>query len=618
MSADALNTFRTIIEAAGLRPGNVIADGKLHRCPVEGKPRDRDGAYVFHLDSPASGWWQNWCTGEESNWTAKEEQTLKLHEREALQARIEADRSAREAEEAKRQAKSHDNATRILADALACTAHPYLERKGVKPCPGLKLGKDGRLVVPVLDGEGKSISLQFIAADGGKLFLPGGRVRSGFFPIKGDTGRLCICEGLATGLSIHEATGHSVLCAFNAGNLEHVAAHARKKYPDRELVLCADDDHSTAKNPGLSKATAVALAVGALLAVPSFKEPAGRTDFNDLHQAEGLDVVREQLAVASEPVAVTAQRSKKVSAAVHTPKPSLHIVNVADLLTMDMPERGYVLHPIIPEQGTVMLYAPRGLGKTWAALTIAYAIASGQVVFGGWKAPEPRRVLYLDGEMPAHTMKERLASIVAGCEGEPPDADYLRILTPDLQTGFMPNIATSEGQAAIEPLLVNVAFVVVDNIATLGRHGKENEAESWQPVQEWLLRLRRAGIAVLLVHHAGKGGNQRGTSSREDILDTVIAMRRPADYEAEQGARFEVHLEKARGICGAEAKPFEASLRLDNGAAVWTTRPIEDVEFEQVKALHADKLSIRDIAHETKLSRSKVGRIVRRLKLGAK
>lgn len=302
---DAANSFRAIIEAAGLRPGEMIADGQLHRCPVDGKPSAKDGAYILHLDSPASGWWQNWRTGEADTWTAKEERSLSPAEHQALQARIEVDRRARQEEEAKRHAKAADKARRILADAPDCITHPYLERKGVKPCPGLKIGADGRLVVPVQGEDGKPLSLQFIAEDGGKLFLSSGRTRGGYFAIKGRTGRLYICEGLATGLSIREATGQAVLCAFNAGNLEAVAAHAHQKYPDRELVLCADNDHATDGNPGLSKATAAALAVGAFLAVPSFKEPEGKSDFNDLHVAEGLEAVRGYLLGVSFPVTPT-------------------------------------------------------------------------------------------------------------------------------------------------------------------------------------------------------------------------------------------------------------------------------------------------------------------------
>ncbi|MBF0482644.1 MAG: AAA family ATPase [Desulfovibrionaceae bacterium] len=287
-------------------------------------------------------------------------------------------------------------------------------------------------------------------------------------------------------------------------------------------------------------------------------------------------------------------------------------VDVATFLSMELPERGYILSPVIPTQGLVMLYAPRGMGKTYAALSIAYAVASGQSVMR-WTAPSARRVLYLDGEMSANEMQERLASIIAGYDLDPPDPSYLKIITPGLNRDFMPNLATSEGQAALAGYLEGVDLVVVDNLATLARHGRENEAESWLPVQGWILELRRRGLSVLMIHHAGKGGNQRGTSSREDVLDTVIALKHPNDYQAEEGARFEVHLEKARGICGNDAKPFEAKLIEVNGGLVWTTADIEDVELRRVLELKAEGLPIRDIAEEVGLSRSKVQRLLKKI-----
>ena len=74
--------------------------------------------------------------------------------------------------------------------------------------------------------------------------------------------------------------------------------------------------------------------------------------------------------------------------------------------------------------------------------------------------------------------------------------------------------------------------------------------------------LRRQGVSVLLIHHAGVNGRQRGTSRREDALDTVIALRRPEDYSPEEGARFEIHFEKLRNRAdGAGALPFEASIQ---------------------------------------------------------
>jgi len=80
-----------------------------------------------------------------------------------------------------------------------------------------------------------------------------------------------------------------------------------------------------------------------------------------------------------------------------------------------------------------------------------------------------------------------------------------------------------------------VELVILDNLATLCRVGKENESESWLPIQDWLLRLRRRGIAVIVIHHANKSGGQRGTSSREDVMDTVIALRPTKEHTGRDG-----------------------------------------------------------------------------------
>ena len=165
-------------------------------------------------------------------------------------------------------------------------------------------------------------------------------------------------------------------------------------------------------------------------------------------------------------------------------------------------------------------------------------------------------------------------------------------------------------QYLINFYLDDVKLVVIDNLSTLCNYGKENESESWLPVQKWLLDLRRRGIACLIVHHAGKSGQQRGTSRKEDILDTVITLKRPNNYESAEGARIEIHLDKARGIYGEAAKPFEAELiTSESGNLYWETRDIEDVQLEQVRELLDTGLSIRDIAEETGMSKSTIQRL---------
>lgn len=289
----------------------------------------------------------------------------------------------------------------------------------------------------------------------------------------------------------------------------------------------------------------------------------------------------------------------------------LRAVDIAELLTLDIPAREAFLAPWLTSQSLSMIYAWRGTGKTLAALAIAYAAASGGSCFG-WKAPKPRRVLYLDGELPAAELQSRAAALVAD-EDTQPAPRMLRFLTPDLQPRGMPNLASQDGQTALEPLVAQADLIVVDSIATLGRAGRENEAESWQPVAAWALEQRAAGRAVLFVHHAGKGGAQRGTSSREDILDVVLSLKRPNDYHEREGARFLVQFEKARALKGADVEPFEARLESGpDGRRCWTCKPAEIGRLEQVRELHGLGMSVREISEELGMSKSAVHRVLQR------
>jgi putative DNA primase/helicase len=124
-----------------------------------------------------------------------------------------------------------------------------------------------------------------------------------------------------------------------------------------------------------------------------------------------------------------------------------------------------------------------------------------------------------------------------------------------------------------------------------------------------MLAHRRAGRSILFDHHAGKAGAQRGTSKREDTLDVVIALRRPQDYRADEGARLEVHFEKNRGFHGADAEPFEARCEERDGAAMWTHTAISDVDLKRVADAIRTGMSIREAAKELGMHRSKVERL---------
>jgi putative DNA primase/helicase len=302
---------------------------------------------------------------------------------------------------------------------------------------------------------------------------------------------------------------------------------------------------------------------------------------------------------------------RKANGSDNQPVPEIRALTAAEFLKLELAPREKIIGPWLPEKGLVMIYSPRGVGKTLLGMTSAYAIAAGDG-FLGFKIEAPRKVLYLDGEMPAQTMQERLAAIVAGFSKQPPTNEHFRILISDLSQVGLPDLATPEGQAWIDTQIGDAEVLVADNMSTLVRSGKENEAEGWLPVQNWVLRHRRAGRAIILLHHAGKGGAQRGTSRREDVLDSVISLRRPSDYSPEQGARFEVHFEKTRGFYGDEAQPFEAKYEVRDGAAVWMRTEIVDAERARVVAALRDGMSIREAADELGIHKSKVERLRRK------
>jgi hypothetical protein len=289
----------------------------------------------------------------------------------------------------------------------------------------------------------------------------------------------------------------------------------------------------------------------------------------------------------------------------------LQAVDVHALARMQFKMREVFLDPWLHSQDLCMVFAARGIGKTHFGLAVAYAIATGGK-FTKWQAPKPRKVLYLDGELPGGVMQARL---LMHCPDLEPADGFLRIFTPDLLPDgrALPDVSTDEGQAAIEALIEDDTEVVfVDNLSCWARSGRENEAESWLPVADWILSLRRRGIAVILVHHAGKGGQQRGTSKREDLLDVVIGLSRPNDYDPSQGAVFVAEFTKARNLAGPDAESIELKLGGTDDRAEWTWRTVEASTYDRVLALAKEGLKPGDIAAELDVNKSTVSRHMRK------
>lgn len=297
------NEFHQVISAAGLTPPNrIVDDGQIHRFSSNGKRGDDAGWYVFHSDGIAAGAFGCWRQGLVQDWCSKSPDTMTPAEQESHRKRVEAMRLEREAETIQRRQEAAAKAQKLWADAKQVDAeHPYLVRKNVRPhglrhvndelilrhrddAPSLRYRRDA-LIVPLYNG-GQLASLQFIMPDGEKRFLTGGQIKGSYSPIGAmQPGQgIYVCEGWATGATIHQSTGCPVICAMNADNLLDVGRYLRCEFPHKELVIAGDDDRLTKGNPGRKAALLAASTLDCDVVFPPFPDdaPMELSDFNDL------------------------------------------------------------------------------------------------------------------------------------------------------------------------------------------------------------------------------------------------------------------------------------------------------------------------------------------------
>ena len=587
-------------------PKNITQDGAIHRFGCGKKYW-----YIAFESWIIIGDWSNELPKIDEPINKNEFDLLSDGEKKILQDKIRTAKAEQEKEKKLAQEKASKEALKIWESLSKTGNSKYLANKSLQPVTGVRFGNNNKgdfIATALIDNFGKISSLQFIHDDGLKIFLEGGKVK-GCYSIFGnkEAQKVFICEGLATGLSILLAKPDClVVIAYDCHNLKKVASNILAKYPSQEIIIAGDNDISKTKNAGKEATLATAQELNLKYVLPNFedfgKSAHNLSDFDDLRNLAGIEEVKKQLEINLK------SEYCKIS--------NLKVLTVRDFLSINLPEREYIIEPILPKQGLMMIYASRGIGKTYFALQLACSMAGGKSLFNNrWQVNKEWKVLYIDGEMPANTMQQRLSSIIANLDQEKVNGN-LSILTRDLQNGIMPNLASVDGQKEIEPYIKDIDVIIVDNLSTLCSYGKENESNSWNPIQEWALNLRSKVKSIIFVHHAGKNNDQRGTSKKEDILDTSINLKRPQDYENNQGARFEVHFEKSRGFAGEKANPFELRLDIVDGKTTWQSNEIEDLQMKQVIELSKLGMNHREIANEMDISDSKAYRILKKYKEG--
>ncbi len=293
--AEAINAFKESMQSNGITPPSEIYE----RETITRFGKKKQFAYKFYFnDGHPAGWYKDWQTDFTFNWAFKTNAKTEFTQEEKKQFAKECQNKKRKEAliDKKKKADAKVEANQKWNNAeLANNNHPYLVSKKIRSY-GLRQLK-GKLLIPIyIDGE--ISSLQTIANNGSKIFLPNGEIKSGYFEIKANPNIILIGEGYSTVASCYQATNYHCVIAFNAGNLKAVAFTIRHQYPQSQIILLADNDqwNSNGINIGVEKATEAAKAIDGTIIVPSFSDLSTKpTDFNDLATLQGIDEVKKQI-----------------------------------------------------------------------------------------------------------------------------------------------------------------------------------------------------------------------------------------------------------------------------------------------------------------------------------
>ena len=511
-SQDLINpegAFRTHCEANGLLIKDLIADGEIHRVAhVSSKKGALDGWYILHTSGKVpvgiAGCWKE--PTFESKWVADIGRTMSFTERfehdkwvSELKAKKDAERLASQAVAAERA----EDEVGTYADAS--DDHPYLVRKHIS-AHGIKIDRAGRLVVPVIDQAGEILSYQTIDSDGNKRFLKGGKIEGGFYELRGNRKIVFVGEGFATCASIYEATGYTVMVAFDCGNLAKVAKAAKEMFPAAKIVIGADNDQFTEGNPGVTKGRAAAALVFGEIVYPSFGDADmvdnKPTDWNDLHCLQGLDAVKEQIERVAGPV-----RDKLAFE-----------FSRADSLTLS--EIRWIVDDYIEADSLAQVFGDPGGGKSFVSIDLACCVATGK----DWHGHQVQQgaVFYIAGE--GHN---GLARRFKGWElGNGTTLDGAPLFKSHRAAQLYDATEAALVADAIKTLSAECghvpSMIVIDTLAR-NMGGDENSTQDMNSFIQHLDTYLRQDYkcCVLVVHHSGAmdKDRSRGSTALKGALD---------------------------------------------------------------------------------------------------
>lgn len=473
------------ISASGMEPPKTIhLDGKIHRFSSTGKRGDDSGWYVIFPDGPApAGSFGDWRTGAKHDYRGEIGRALTADEIRLCAERIERAKIEREKERERMATISAAECQTIFAGAMpASLDHPYIERKGLASTYGAKVTGDGRLIVPIFGKDGEIRNLQYINHDGEKKYHGGAEITGCSFIIHGSE-KIYLCEGYATGASIFEATGGTVVCAMSANNLPPVA----NLLTGQVVVVADNDDSGTGERYGKIAAEAI----GARFVMPPI-----RGDANDYSTA-GNDL-----------------------GALLNPPLDEWLMPADDFSAEQKPIK-WLIKKWFQAGGLSMVFGPSGAGKTFVVIDLCCRIAGG---YDKWMGENVKNgaVVYLAGEG-HHGLRQRIAAWK-----QHNSAVSLNMWVGKSAVDINEPNYTAQTIDYLRQLPEKPCLVVID---TLHRFlaGNENCAEDVKEMIDACNAIQREfGCAVWLVHHTGVSDEAqhraRGSSAWKGALDNEISI----------------------------------------------------------------------------------------------
>jgi AAA domain/DnaB-like helicase N terminal domain len=288
------------------------------------------------------------------------------------------------------------------------------------------------------------------------------------------------------------------------------------------------------------------------------------------------------------------------------------VVNSTEIVALELQPRERLLGDWLCRGDLGLIHAYRGVGKTWLALLIAKALSQGGTI-GPWTAHRKAKVLYVDGEMPVDLMRQRDCGLGSS------EDNLIEFLNHEIlfeRTQKVLNITDSNVQRAITKhcLERKIEVVILDNLSTLASGMKENDSYDWELVNNWLLQFRRHKIAVILIHHAGRNGEARGTSKREDATFWVIALddaKKQADDK--RGARFISRFTKPSRNIQEEVPAYEWHIVTDpvSGEISVAYKFAQSLDVFR-RCIEEGVTDCQQIAEEMKVSKATVSRMAKK------